>query len=325
MTLTEFFLKAAGKFKPIRRVFQSVCRYVVAKPALRKRLNSLYLTFNYKERLIFHFLFSSIFRNRVAPSINDVWKIRFNNKIVNLPLRTETLWLDWDLAVSIVGHDVEIKSFYEEFLRKTDNKLTFLDVGANYGTHSLLFLTQGVQVITFEPNPDCEPVFRRFLELNKVNGRLENFAIGDQQSVAELVFPKADTWNGSLQENYQEELSGTNDLTSIKVQVKPLDEYVFSHNIKPDIIKIDTEGYELNVLKGARKLLKEFHPIVVFESNKVKEREGLFRELLDAGYNIYDIDHFYLNKQRLSDSSFIHSSQVNFVAEKEKSQVAFAV
>lgn len=316
MTFTEFLLKAIGKIKPIKRLSQSLCRYAVSKPSLRKQLNILYNRLTYNERVFFHYLFASIFRNRVSPSINGVWNVKFNNKVISLPLRTETLWLDWDLAVSIVGHDVEIKSFYEEFINTTRRPVNFFDIGANYGTHSLLFLSQGIQAITFEPNPECKPIFMRFLELNSLKGQLENVAVGEKKSAAELVFPKNDTWNGSLQADYQQELSNYNDLISIKVEIITLDDYVSEYNIRPDIIKIDTEGFELNVLQGARKTLMMSHPVVVFESNKPTERTSLFNELNSAGYSIYNLENFFLNRQQINQNEFVHSKQVNFVGFK---------
>ena len=142
MTLSEFFLRAIGKFKPAKGIFQSLCRYAVVRPGLRKHLNRFYNRLNYKERVFFHYLFADIFRNRPAPAIDARWQIRFNQKTIHLPLQTETLWLDWDLAVSIVGHDVEVKSFYERFINGMEKPVNFFDIGANYGTHSLLFLSQ---------------------------------------------------------------------------------------------------------------------------------------------------------------------------------------
>ena len=317
MTFSEFFLRGIGKFKPAKGFFQSLCRYAVVRTGLRNDLNRFYNRLNYKERVFFHYLFSDIFRNRPAPAIDARWQIRFNQKTIHLPLQTETLWLDWDLAVSIVGHDVEVKSFYERFINGMERPANFFDIGANYGTHSLLFLSQGCQAVTFEPNPECQPFFRRFLQLNSLQGRWEPVAVGEGRSNAELVFPKNDTWNGSLQKNYQQELAAYKDLISIQVPVISVDDYVSETNIWPDIIKIDTEGFELNVLKGARKTLEQSHPVIIFESNKPAERNDLFSLLAGLGFQVYDLEEFFVRKEPLASQGFTISRQVNFVAVKE--------
>jgi FkbM family methyltransferase len=317
MTLVEFLFKVAGKFKLVKSVFQAACRAAVSKPGLRKSLNNFYLKLSYNERIYFHFLFSSIFRNKTPPSINDYWRIKFNGKALLLPLRTETLWLDWDLAVSIVGHDLEVKSFYEELIKKSKSQLCFFDIGANYGTHSLLFLSQGMKVVSFEPNPECEPIFNRFLHINSLAGQWEKVGIGESKSVADLVFPKSDTWNGSLNENYQNDLADANEITRIRVEIISVDEFVSIHNIIPDIIKIDTEGYELNVLKGARNTLLNAHPAIVFESNKASERSALFKELRSSSYYIYSMENFFSKRIKFEENQFVDSEQVNFVAINE--------
>jgi FkbM family methyltransferase len=318
MTITEFILKATNKIKPVKKMAQSICRYAVTHTNTRKWLNKFYNKLNQKERIVFHYFFARIFRNKKSPPINAVWTIQFNGKDIQMPLRTESLWLDWDLAVSIMGHDLEIKYFYEKLIH-SKKPATFFDIGANYGTHSLLFLSQGIKAITFEPNPDCKPIFEGLLNANSVTGQAEQYAIGETNSFAELVFPKTDTWNGTLQANYLGDLSTFQDITRIKVEIISLDNYVARYNIKPDIIKIDTEGFELNVLKGARKTLQESHPVIVFESNKSSEREDLFKELDSSGYNIYDIEKYFTGDPPYVESVFIHSGKTNFVAiSKEK-------
>jgi hypothetical protein len=65
---------------------------------------------------------------------------------------------DWGLSLLVAGHDVEIKETYRYLLEERKPKL-FFDIGANYGTHSLIFLTHGVRTISFEPNLGLRPYF----------------------------------------------------------------------------------------------------------------------------------------------------------------------
>jgi len=230
-----------------------------------------------------------------------------------MPLRSENLWLDWDLAVSIMGHDLEIKYFYEKFI-ELERPVCFLDVGANYGTHSLLFLSQGVNAITFEPNPECTPIFQSLLSANHLRGQLETYAIGEKNSSAELVFPKGDTWNGSLDTAYQHGMKAAGDLVHIKVDIVSLDNWIEQHKIRPNIIKIDTEGFELNVLRGARRTITESKAAIVFETNKGQERSDLFNEFKFLGYDVFELKDVFNNPRRFTQEEFINSHETNFLA-----------
>ncbi|CAA9891487.1 conserved hypothetical protein [Candidatus Methylobacter favarea] len=77
-----------------------------------------------------------------------------------MPLTSERFWLDWDTAVSITGHDIEIKQTYEALIGSSEPPELFIDIGANYGTHSLLFLVHQIKTITFEPNASCHDFFQ---------------------------------------------------------------------------------------------------------------------------------------------------------------------
>lgn len=313
MTLFEFTLKAVNRIPFLKRASQSLCRYAVLHDLTRGWLNKLYNSLNEKERVIFHYMFARIFRNGKARPLNVEWTIKFNNAKIKMPLRTETLWLDWDLAVSIMGHDLEIKYFYEKFINLKRPKY-FLDIGANYGTHSLLFLSQGVKSITFEPNPECMPVFQSLLTANHLQGQLEHYALGESNSSAELVFPKNDTWNGSLDKGYQHDMETSADLTRIKVEIVSLDNWVERHKIIPNIIKIDTEGFELNVLRGGRRTITESKAAIVFETNNPQERNDLFNEFNLLGYDIYELKGALNGGRRFSKENFINSQQTNFLA-----------
>jgi FkbM family methyltransferase len=312
MTLFEFMLKVTNRVPFLKKMMQSSCRYAVTHSSTRARLNKFYNRLNQKERIIFHYMFARIFRNRKVPTLNAEWIVQFNNTRIRMPLRSETLWLDWDLAVSIMGHDLEIKHFYEKFI-ESQKPLYFLDVGANYGTHSLLFLSQGVNAITFEPNPECVPIFQSLLAANDLRGQVEKYAIGEKNSFAELVFPKGDTWNGSLDSGYQHAMESS-DLVRIKVDIVSLDNWVEQRRIKPNIIKIDTEGFELNVLRGARKTISESKAAIVFETNKGQERSDLFNEFKFLGYDVFGLRNAFNSPRRFTQEEFVNSHETNFLA-----------
>lgn len=231
-----------------------------------------------------------------------------------MPLRNEECWLDWDNALSILGHDPDIKETYENLLDTISIKV-FFDIGANYGTHSLLFLTQGVQTISFEPNHSLNSHFELLCKANNVTGKMENIAVGEKQGIAKLQFPEDATWLGTIVESEATSLGQAHQLTSIEVPLKTLDQYVQEKMMEPDLIKIDTEGNEINVLAGAKDLLQGKRPFVIFESNNTRGRKDIWNFLDGTGYRINDLP-FRKGEMKAGHTpdEFINSRKLNFIA-----------
>lgn len=86
------------------------------------------------------------------------------------------------------------------------------------------------------------------------------------------------------------------------VQVISIDNLVNCLNIWPNLIKIDAEGFELKILKGANTVLRDMHPVLVIEINQgALERQGttkeqVFQELLEAGYEYRIIGNNHLEE-----------------------------
>lgn len=154
-----------------------------------------------------------------------------------------------------VADDIE---FLDNTLMEGD---VFIDIGANIGTWTLraskLVKSTG-KVLCFEPHP----LFHKFLceniLLNKFDN-IHNYNVGLSEAKSTLYFSNNfDTMNHVL-------LSKTDDC--IEVKVEKLDDYTKDIQIIP-LIKIDVEGYELFVFKGAIDTLKKTIKIF-FESDPI--------------------------------------------------------
>jgi hypothetical protein len=66
-----------------------------------------------------------------------------------------------------------------------------------------------------------------------------------------------------------------------------LDNYLANKNIKPNFIKIDVDGYELNVLKGLKETITNCKPIMVIETN---DDHQVLDFLKNCGYHLLDLD-----------------------------------
>lgn len=292
----------------------SIVRKRAATSKGRKRLNNWYNSLDLDGQAVFQNIFCKIYRDYKGAVEDGYWRVDFRGTELKMPLRNEQMWLDWDNALSLLAHDPDVKETYRNLLE--DQKVqTFFDVGANYGTHSLLFLSQGIRTVSFEPNSTLNKNFQDLCNLNNLEGKIENFALGDRSGEVVLRFPANATWLGTIMEAEASSLQNSFDLISIKVPIISLDEYIKLNDISPDLIKIDTEGNELGVLKGAGLLLSTKRPLIVFESNTGKDRAEIYSLFKKYNYIICNLP--YGGKQQmggLDTYSFEGSKQFNFVA-----------
>lgn len=148
---------------------------------------------------------------------------------------------------------------------------TALDIGANFGLITLLLARlvgpRGF-VHAFEPNPIVSDVLKETLAYNNLtNIRLHRVALGQACGEMTLHVPKGNFGAGSL----VRKKGGANDVHAVSIM--PLDEVVAREGItKIALIKIDVEGFELEVLKGAQRVLSELRPdAILFESNDMPQ------------------------------------------------------
>ena len=152
-------------------------------------------------------------------------------------------------------------------LRHSD---TFLDVGANIGLMSLyasFLVGDKGKVYSFEPEPKIFSIFLQNISLNQRENIIPlNIALGGSKGQGNLYL-NPDFGSGSTSLIKPKYNSSRN---CIKTQIESMDEVISSYKISGiTMIKIDTEGYEALVLKGAEKLLKsDKAPVVCFEFSK---------------------------------------------------------
>ena len=293
----------------------SIMRSIATKTVPRTLLNKYYTSLDEYGRSRFHARFSKIFRKTDATLAPGEWVVHFVSKTIRLPLRPEWSWLDWDCAVSVLGHDVEVKKTYAALISSEQRPSLFLDIGANYGTHSILFLSAGIPVISFEPNPTCVQYFKSVCDLNGLKGRWEQVAIGNDIGPLELVYPDKATWVGSVSPDIASTMKESGPINSEIVSQMTLDDYVANIPSKNVLIKIDAEGYELEVLQGASQVVRHSNPIIIFESNDATKREALFQMLVNFRYELHSLPWSpQVASPTFNVDEFITSKDTNFIA-----------
>jgi FkbM family methyltransferase len=311
---TRQFRQLVRQFRPqIHNDLASLIRTLATRRGTRRVLNAVYSSLTAANRVRFYGRFSKVFRERQGAFQDGSWNLRFDGKQLIVPLRSGYTWLDWDAALSIIGHDSELKHTYRSLARLEHPPRVVFDIGANYGTHSLLLLALGMRTISFEPNPACHNYFRLVCESNHLNYQLEPTAVGASPGLTELSYPEREEWLGTTQSTASEQMTGN--IRKIGVPVTTVDHYARDHEAPIDLIKIDVEGMELDVLRGATQTLKQWKPILLFESWKSEPRTELADFLHDSGYEICVLPLGELTRPpSLPRQEFLQSDQTNFGA-----------
>lgn len=140
-----------------------------------------------------------------------------------------------------------------------------LDVGGHAGRHAQIFIDdigcQQVQI--FEPLPDQRAhLEHRFAARPGV--RIFPYALSDSERQADFVVNRAAPEESGLRERLYNDPNGKR-LETIPVQVTTLDTLRPTLGETVDYIKIDAEGAEIDILRGAEQLLRQDQPIVSVE------------------------------------------------------------
>ncbi len=163
-----------------------------------------------------------------------------------------------------------------------------LDIGANIGSIAQALHKEGFEVECFEP----QPAMFKLLELNCPDTKNHNVALGRFPGIA--VMPKV---------NYDRKGNfgglGIGGMIGISVEVKTLDEYGYDDI---SLIKLDVEGYEEEVLKGAVETIKRCKPIIYLEADREEKLYSLSATLKTLGYSyskhnppLFSKDNFFKN------------------------------
>lgn len=230
--------------------------------------------------------YAKLFREGEHCLAESRWELRFAGRQVVLPLSPGRAWLDWDAAFSLLGHEPEIKRSYLTLLTTRTPPDLFVDIGGNYGTHSLLFLVCGVEALTFEPNRACHDYFREVCALNGVRPQLQHAALGAQAGELELHFPERETWLGSLDPDVIAELRNRPGIRVERVRVRTLDEFEPHFAGRRALVKIDAEGHESSVLDGGMQTLIRHRPPVLFEVHGSERRMQVRRRFEQLNYKL---------------------------------------
>lgn len=166
------------------------------------------------------------------------------------------------------------------------------DIGANVGLMSIIgaeLVGKTGTVHSFEPQTSLVQLFHKSIKTNLYDQiTIHSVALSDHKGKMTLQIPKKNYGKASLTRNFSNS-------DTIEVPVITLSEYFKDYQFSSiRLIKIDVEGYEKEVLKGALNLFQTITPeVIIFELNELTEEtfweKELIQMLYSIGYEFYEI------------------------------------
>jgi len=169
------------------------------------------------------------------------------------------------------------------FIRHTEDKKTLLDIGSAVGAFSLMF--SGGEKVAHAIDGSHEGC----LQL------LQNMILNPDKKIYSHKILLGDVTG------YRSYWTKPGDLHALsfegddKIIMMKVDDFCSLYNIIPDIIKVDTEGYEVRILQNAHEILSTHKPLIFMEghNNFVYNYKNTVEELIDIAkkysYKIYDM------------------------------------
>jgi FkbM family methyltransferase len=215
--------------------------------------------------------------------------------------------------------DLEIKNAIKQYSKNFD---TFIDIGAAVGSVTFSVATNFSKCFCFEPEKRNYEEFKNKLENNGLkNIEIFNFALGKEKDEKEFFISP----EGRLDNRFG--IHSNENFKSYKVKINVLDDILQFQNVHEKcLIKIDVQGFEFEVMQGAKKILQE-DCIIISEfwpwAMKLNGTDPLeyVEFLYSLGYGFFDIKNNIIEKQELeklcsyTNKKFVHD---DFIIKKLK-------
>lgn len=166
-----------------------------------------------------------------------------------------------------------------------------IEVGGHIGFISLYFkkLVGDGRVIVFEPGKNNLPYLRANVE--SLGIEIVTKAVGARGGKASMYLENLTGQNNSLVPEFgglKANADAANldiSIEEMEVELISLDKFCDQEDLAPDLIKIDVEGYELEVLRGMLNVLKTKRPMIMIEVQA--DHSAIFELLANAGYRMF--------------------------------------
>lgn len=182
-------------------------------------------------------------------------------------------------------HEFNDMGFLLHFLRRDD---LFVDIGANIGSYTILAAGHiGASVISVEPVPKTFQYLKNNIAINQIDNKVitHNLALGHEKGFTSFT-STLDTMN---------HVATSSETNTIEVPIETLDA-IMEREKEPVLLKIDVEGFETNVLRGASQTLaKNNLKAIIIELNGSGAKYGYDERLLHEKLLSFDFHPYQYN------------------------------
>jgi FkbM family methyltransferase len=197
------------------------------------------------------------------------------------------------IAKEIKKNRIYDKEIYLEAKKFIKSKSIVIDVGANFGQLSILFSKlKNVEVHSFEASKFIFNILKKNIDVNKANVIGYNLALSDNKHEKiyepKIRFKDCSTYGAYPLINSKNDLKNQN-----RISTNKLDNINFKKKIS--FIKIDTQGMDLKVMRGAKRIITQNQCPIIFEYEEDLEKKNgnTFQDVVnfvkEINYNFYKI------------------------------------
>jgi FkbM family methyltransferase len=187
--------------------------------------------------------------------------------------------------------DPEQAEEFRNFLSHCSSKMFLFDIGAHFGVFSLAAAHFRGKAIAIDPSPTATRMVAIQAALNNCAQDIQilQAAASDTSGVMEMLS------SGVFSDGYFQVAKGRSTSELSKTQATTIDQLTLQYGV-PTHVKIDVEGHEAAVLRGARTALRQFTPLLFLElHNEIVAREGgdpnsTLDELDQLGYTAFALN-----------------------------------
>jgi FkbM family methyltransferase len=223
--------------------------------------------------------------------IRSGYKLNILDRVFKIPIIENKEGFIYHLGV--------MEPFFFEVLRKlySAKNFQFLDVGVNFGQTLLKVKAIGaaIKYYGFEPSGLCSYYASQLIRVNGfTNAQIIRTALSDASGILTLQAPSEGDTRATILETEESSSNGYREL----VPAITLDSMIsLINDTKETILKVDVEGAEMMVFKGAEKYINEFRPVMLFENlpsgndaAKVREQSAVTEFFTGKHYQLFAID-----------------------------------
>ena len=190
-----------------------------------------------------------------------------------------------DFMYSFKAYEYRVKKLISQYLHDCD---AFFDIGACIGDYSVWVGRQGITSYAFEPLRENFLSLEQNIQQNQLTGRVHAFPFGLGSMSEDITF-RINPTNKGYSGRYVE----LEDAVTHEVEIQTLDNFIEDQQLSHDcfyIIKIDAEGMELEVLRGAIGMLQQVRKLLlIFEAHTQADQVlALLNE--HTSYQLIEVD-----------------------------------